>query len=344
LLAASVTLLGIVAACSSDSPAPAPGGSGSGSGGSATGGSAGSSTTGGTGGGTSGSGTGGSGGTTTGGASTAGSANGGGGAAAGGSTGGSGGSGGAVGGSGGSGGAPSGTAPTCKKETPSPNGARPIECDYLLQSIDFEDSLSYPSPPASIKITNYGKAIGQTAVNKCSPFCYGKNLTVGIDIVGSQPDTLKGEVIAEFPATGPGLPITAADGSRNTLAWITFDGDAAPTFEITTQLVLQTATGVVASVETKPYFKPGGNQNPFGPFSIQDDYSYKNGAEFKYFAVNGAQGFPAAPQNVTGIGVRITAKATAGQEWHGVAYIDHLQVRAPSPNNPTDAGAYPYGL
>lgn len=344
LLAATVTLLGSVAACSSDSPSPAPGSAGTaGSGGSTTAGSGGTTATGGSAAGTSGSSTGGTGGSAAGGTGTSGSMNGGGA----GGTAGSGGSGGAAGGSGGSGGtggAPSGTAPTCKKETPSPNGARPIECDYLLQSIDFEDSLSYPSPPTSIKVTNYGKAIGQTAVNKCSPFCYGKNLTVGIDIVGSQPETLKGEVIAEFPATGPGLPITAADGNRNTLAWITFDGDAAPTFEITTQLVLQTSTGVVASVEQKPYFKPGGNQNPFGPFSIQDDYSYKNGAEFKYFAVNGNNGFPTAPQNVTGIGIRITAKATAGQEWHGVAYIDHLQVRAPSPNNPTDAGDYPYGL
>lgn len=254
------------------------------------------------------------------------------------------GSAGANGGSAGGAGAPTGTPPTCKTPTPSPNGARPIECDYLLQSIDFEDEHSYASPPASIKITSYGKAIGQTAVNACSPFCYGKNLTVGIDIVGGQEETLKGEVIALFPATGPGLPIAAADGNRNTLAWITFDGEAKPPFEIDTQLVLETTTGVVASVENKPFFKPGGNQNPFGPFSIQNDYSYNNGAEFKYFAVNGNSGFPTAPQNVIGIGFRITAKATAGQEWHGVAYIDHLQVRAPSPNDPTDAGAYPYGL
>ena len=52
----------------------------------------------------------------------------------------------------------------------------------------------------------------------------------------------------------------------------------------------------------------------------------------------------AASTNVTGIGFRITAKATAGQEWHGVAYIDHAQIRGGGADNPTDAGPYPYGL
>lgn len=286
---------------------------------------------------------------TTAGAATGGAAVGGAGSGSGGAAGGAGGGSAGAGGSAagaGTGGAPTGTAPTCKKETPSPNNARPIECDYLLQSIDFEDKYSYASPPAAIRVTNYGKAVGQTAVNKCSPVCFGKNLTVGIDIVGGKEETLKGEVIVDYPATGGGLPIAAADNTRNILAWITFDGDAKPSFEIDTQLVLQTADGVVASTETKPYFKPGGNQNPFGPFSIVDDYSYKNGAEFKYFNATGSGGFPTAPKSVTGIGFRFTAKATAGQEWHGVAYIDHLQVRAGSPKDPDEnvAGKYPYGL
>jgi hypothetical protein len=252
---------------------------------------------------------------------------------------GSAGAGGSQAGAGGMGGAPAGTPPTCAKETPSPNGAKPIECDYLLQSLDFEDMHSYASPPTSIKVTNYGTAFGQFAINKCSPFCYAKNLTVGVDIVGGNDATTKGEIIAEFPATGNGLPITAADANRNILAWITFDGAKKPDFEIDTQLVLQTAGGVVPSVETKQYFKPGGNQAPFGPFT---DQSYQQGAEFKYFNAVGANGFPSMPANVTGIGFRIVAKATAGQEWHGVAYIDHLQVRAPSPNNPQ--GTYPFGL
>ena len=259
--------------------------------------------------------------------------------AAGGSSG-AGGAGGASGAGGsGSGGAPSGTAPTCKTPTPSPNGAKPIECDYLLQSIDFETMYSYASPPTSIKVTSFGAAFGQFAINNCSPFCYAKNLTVGVDIVGGSDATTKGEIIAEFPATGDGLPITTADANRNILAWITFDGETKPDFEIDTQLVLETAGGVVPSVETKQYFKPGGNQAPFGPFS---DQSYAMGGEFKYFNAVGANGFPTMPANVTGIGFRIVAKATAGQQWHGVAYIDHLQVRAPSPNNPQ--GQYPYGL
>jgi hypothetical protein len=264
-------------------------------------------------------------------------------AGTGGSGGGSGGAGGGGGAGGnataGAGGAPAGTPPTCAKETPSPNGAKPIECDYLLQSIDFEDMHSYATTPANIKTTAFGKAFGQFAINKCSPFCYAKNLTVGVDIVGGSDATTKGEIIVDYPATGNGLPITAADANRNILAWITFDGAKKPDFEIDTQLVLQTSGGVVPSVEVKQYFKPGGNNNPFGPFT---ENSYQQGAEFKYFNAVGGQGFPTAPTNVTGIGFRIVAKATAGQEWHGVAYIDHLQVRAPSPNNPQ--GNYPFGL
>ena len=38
------------------------------------------------------------------------------------------------------------------------------------------------------------------------------------------------------------------------------------------------------------------------------------------------------------------ANLPAGQEWHGVAYINHLQIRTGGADNPTDAGAYPYGL
>ncbi|HEY4105158.1 MAG TPA: hypothetical protein VGM44_14770, partial [Polyangiaceae bacterium] len=216
---------------------------------------------------------------------------------------------------------------------------------YLLQSIDFEDKFDYPTTAADLKITNYGGAFGQTAINDCSPYCYGKNLTVGVDIVGGgSAAQLQGEVIVEFPKTGTGLPITVADMSRNSLAWITFDGAAKPAFEIDTQLVIETATAVIPSVESKPFFKPGGNLNPFGPFNVTNDYSYGNGSEFKYFNVAGANGFPSMPANVTGIGFRINAKASAGQEWHGVAYIDHLQIRGGGGDNPTDAGAYPYGL
>ncbi|HEX3776591.1 MAG TPA: hypothetical protein VHV51_19095, partial [Polyangiaceae bacterium] len=176
------------------------------------------------------------------------------GGSAGASAGSSGSAGASVGGSGGAAGsanvagAGNGTAPTCTKSTPSPNDDRAGECDYLLQSIDFEDEFDYPTTPADIKITSYGSAFGQTAINDCSPYCYGKNLTVGIDIVGGgSAAQLQGEVIVEFPKTGTGLPITVADMSRNSLAWITFDGAAKPAFEIDTQLVIETASGVVPS-------------------------------------------------------------------------------------------------
>jgi hypothetical protein len=222
---------------------------------------------------------------------------------------------------------------------------RPSECDYLLQSIDFEDSFGYASPSGSIKVTSFGEALGLFAVNACSPYCYAKNLTVGVDIVGGgRPAQLQGEIIVEFPPTGPGLPIAAADASRNGLAWITFDGPAKPAFEIDTQLVLETGAGIVSAVEAKPFFKTGGKLVPFGPFDVTNNYSYANGCEFKYFPMTSANGFPSAPANVTGMGFRIIAKAVAGQEWHGVAYIDHAQIRGAGPDNPTDAGPYPYGL
>ena len=161
---------------------------------------------------------------------------------------------------------------------------------------------------------------------------------------GGSPSQLQGEIIVEFPATDTGLPITAADATRSGLAWITFDGPAPPPFEIDTQLVLETSAGIVPAVESKVFFKPGGNLAPFGPFNVTNNYSYGNGCEFKYFPMTTATGFPTAPTNVTGIGFRITAQASATQEWHGVAYLDHLQIRGAGGDNPTDAGAYPYGL
>ena len=238
------------------------------------------------------------------------------------------------------------TPPTCAKNTPEPNSAlnRAGECDFLLQSLDFEDSLSYPTTPAQIKITSFGQAFGLAAINSCSPYCFSKNLTVGIDIVGGSSAQTQGEIIIEFPATGEGLPITAADMSRDSLAWLTFDGANKPPFEIDTQMVIETsAPAIIPAVEVKAFFKPGGTKNPFGPFSIAGDYSYANGSEFKYFKVARPEGFPTAPTNVTGMGFRIMAKATAGQEWHGVAYIDHLQIRSNTAKK-DPPGTYPYGL
>jgi hypothetical protein len=245
------------------------------------------------------------------------------------------------------------TLPTCAKVTPPPNdtggaqGSRPSECDYLLQSLDFEDMYSYASPASSIKVTNFGQAFGLFEVNNCSPYCYAKNLTVGIDIVGGGSQAqLQGEIIVELPATGAGLPITTVDATqanmRDALAWITFDGAAPPPFEIDTQFVVETSAGVIPAVEVKAFFKTQ-NLSPFGPFSVANNYSYGNGSEFKYFPVTSANGFPNPLTNVIGMGFRIVAKATAGQSWHGVAYIDHMHVRLPAgPDMP--AGAYPFGL
>jgi len=242
------------------------------------------------------------------------------------------------------------TPPTCAKVTPPPNdvggaqGSRPSECDYLLQSLDFEDMYSYPSSTA-VKVSG---AFGLSQVNNCSPYCYAKNLTVGIDIVGGgTADQLQGDIIVEFAATGPGLPITVVDATqantRDALAWITFDGAAAPPFEIDTQLIVETGGSVIVpAVEVKAFFKTK-NLSPFGPFSVANNYSYGNGCEFKYFPFTSATGFPNALMNVTGMGFRIVAKATAGQSWHGVAYIDHMHIRLPAAAD-MPAGNYPFGL
>jgi len=242
------------------------------------------------------------------------------------------------------------TPATCAKPTPPPNdtggaqGSRPGECDYLLQSLDFEDMYSYSTTTANIKTTG---VFGLYEINDCSPYCYAKNLTVGIDIVGGGSQAqLQGDVIVEFPATGPGLPITTIDGTnanmRDALAWITFDGAAAPAFEIDTQLVVETSAGVVPAVEVKPFFE-NKNLAPFGPFSVANNYSYGNGSEFKYFPFTSTNGFPNGAMNVTGMGFRIVAKATAGQSWHGVAYIDHMHIRLPAAAD-MPAGTYPFGL
>jgi|HubBroStandDraft_1064217.scaffolds.fasta_scaffold113574_2 hypothetical protein len=246
------------------------------------------------------------------------------------------------------------TQPTCAKSTPAPNdtggaqGSRPSECDYPDQSLDFEDSLGYASSTGTIKVTDFGQAFGLYEINNCSPYCYAKNLTVGVDIVGGDnPATLQGEFIVEFPQTGPGLPITNA-AMRNSLAWITFDGAAKPPFEIDTQMVVETTTGIVPAVEVKPFFKANGNI-PFGPFNVANNYSYGNGCEFKYFPITATSGFPSGLTNVTGMGFRIVAKAAAGQEWHGVVYVDHMYIRDDADADwPAEAGGnsndYPFGL
>jgi hypothetical protein len=223
------------------------------------------------------------------------------------------------------------TPPTCKAPKPSPiPSMKPTnECDYLLQSVDFEDNYSYATPASSIHLTSFGTAMGLFEINNCSPYCYSKALTVGIDIVGGgDAKALQGEIIVKFPDTGGALPITTAVG-RDSLAWIMLDGPTAPPFKITAQLVVENATGTIPAVETRQL-----------GYANWLDYQH---AEFKYFPVT-ATTFTAPPTNLTGIGFRIMAPANLpkGMEWHGVAYIDHLQIRAGQPKDPP--GAYPYGL
>jgi hypothetical protein len=221
------------------------------------------------------------------------------------------------------------TPPTCKTPKPNPNGGRASECDYLLQSLDFDDMYSYPSPAGSITVTNYGTAFGLYEINNCGPYCYTKALTVGVDIVGGDASSLQGEIIVHFPTTGPGLPITTAIG-RDSLAWIELDGPTMPPFKITGQMVFETPAGIVTGTEVKAL--------------AYNNWLNYQAAEFKYFGLK-QEMFSGPPVNVTGIGFRIAAPAglAKGMEWHGVAYIDHLQIRSgAAPANPP--GGYPYGL
>jgi hypothetical protein len=225
------------------------------------------------------------------------------------------------------------TPPTCKTPVPSPIPAmKPTsECDFLLQSLDFEDMYNYNSP--QIEITNFGTALGAYEINKCMPYCYAKELTIGVDIVGGgDPTGLQGEVIVHFPATGPELPITTAVG-RDSLAWIQLSGDTAPPFKIMAQLVVESSTAGI--IPAKNMVQVGYNAW----------LNYQN-AEVKYFGIGAAPGGPFAtdPVNIVGMGFRIFAPANLpkGMEWHGLLIIDHMEIRKGGEDMP--AGTYPYGL
>ncbi|HVU50877.1 MAG TPA: hypothetical protein VHL80_09335, partial [Polyangia bacterium] len=226
------------------------------------------------------------------------------------------------------------TPPTCKtpKPSPIPSQKPTSECDFLLQSLDFEDNYSYVA--SQIEITSYGTALGAYAINNCSPYCYSKELTIGVDIVGGgDPKALQGEVIVHFPTTGPELPIATAVG-RDSLAWIQLGGDTAPPFKIMAQLVYESSTAGI--IPAKDMHQVGYN----------DWLSYQN-AEFKYFGIKSTAAggpFTAEPVNIVGIGFRIMAPADLpkGMEWHGVVYLDHLQIRHGGEDMPP--GTYPYGL
>jgi len=225
------------------------------------------------------------------------------------------------------------TPPTCKTPVPSPIPAmKPTsECDFLLQSLDFEDMYSYVAP--SIEITNYGTALGLYEVNKCMPYCYAKELTIGVDIVGGgDPTGLQGEVIVHFPMTGAELPIATAVG-RDSLAWIQLSGDKAPPFKIMAQLVVESSTAGI--IPAKDMIQVGYNAW----------LNYQN-AEVKYFGIGAAPNGPFAtdPVNIVGMGFRIFAPANLpkGMEWHGLLIIDHMEIRKGGEDMPP--GTYPYGL
>jgi len=136
-----------------------------------------------------------------------------------------------------------------------------------------------------------------------------------------------------FPATGPELPITTAVG-RDSLAWIQLGGDAAPPFKIMAQLVVESSTaGIIPAKDMRQV-------------GFNDWLSYQM-AEFKYFGITGPPSGPFGavdPVNIVGMGFRIMAPAglPKGMEWHGVVYIDHMEIRKGPENMPP--GTYPYGL
>jgi hypothetical protein len=221
------------------------------------------------------------------------------------------------GGGGGSGGS-GGKVPVCA--TPAPNEGveratnNYIECDVEEQGIDFDVMANYAEgrkpgyDPGTtpVSFTNYGTAFTGSAVQDCHAYCYKSNLTLGLDLIAGAEASLRGEVLFGFPPTV--APIADATG-RLSLGWIYVDGPALPAgTKLTVQMVLQNDKGVSL-----------GN----GPI----DAGLKKWIEFKYFPIqNGFQ--PDDLKNVTHIGFRATlAPANLAQDWHGVVYADHFQLR-----------------
>ena len=225
------------------------------------------------------------------------------------------------------------TQPTCKTPVPSPiPSMKPTsECDFLLQSLDFEDMYSYKAP--SIEVTDFGTALGLYEINNCMPYCYAKALTVGVDIVGGgDPKALQGEIIVRFPTTGAELPIATAVG-RDSFAWVQLSGPTAPPFTIMAELVVESSTAGI--IPTKKAMQVGYNSW----------LNYQN-AEARNVGIQDVPNgpFTASPVNITGIGFRIMAPANLpkGMEWHGLLIIDHMEIRKGGEDMPP--GTYPYGL
>jgi hypothetical protein len=189
-----------------------------------------------------------------------------------------------------------------------------VECDVEDQAIDFDVAANY-SPPRKpgydpsttpVTITNFGTALTGYEVQLCHPYCYKGNLTLGVDVVASQADSLHGEALFDFPPTV--APIVAPAG-RASLGWLYLDGPALPAgMTVTAQMVLKSQDkGLLVGSENKKI-------------------TLKTWAEFRYFPIQ--QAFNVADLvNVTSIGFRLTFVATGTQEWHGVVYADHFQLR-----------------
>jgi hypothetical protein len=191
-----------------------------------------------------------------------------------------------------------------------------IECDVEAQAIDFDVMAAYPEPrqpgydptTTPVSFTDYGTAFSGSAVQECHPYCYKGNLTLGLDLVPGSEQSLRGEALFAFPPSV--APIANAMG-RNSLGWIYLDGPPLPAgTKLTVQMVLKSADKTTTALGS-------------GPHDLVPGAWY----EFKYFPIQ--QGFQAADLvNVTHIGFRATLTPVAmAQQWSGVIYADHFQLR-----------------
>ena len=261
------------------------------------------------------------GGNATGGVASGGMAGGGVGGLAGGTGGGSAGTGGSAGGTGGggTGGNGSGKTPTCITNAVMEGVDRSdnnyIECDVEDQAIDFDVAAAYKPPrkpgydPATtaVTFTDFGTALTGSAVQECHPYCYRGNLTIGLDLIAGAEKSLQGEVLFAFP---PSVAPIADPKGRASLGWVYVDGPPLPAgTTLTLTMVLKSMDkGVVIAKDNKTM-------------------AYKKWAEFRYFPID--QGFAAGDLvNITHIGFRVTlTPAASAQDWHGVIYADHFQLR-----------------
>jgi hypothetical protein len=188
-----------------------------------------------------------------------------------------------------------------------------VECDVEDQAIDFDVAANYPAPrkpgydPSTtpVTISDFGSALTGYEVQQCHPYCYKGNLTIGVDVVPAIASSLRGEALFDFP---PSVSPIVAPAGRASLGWLYLDGPALPAgTTVTAQMLLKSKDkGLLVGSENKKI-------------------TLKTWAEFRYFPIQ--QAFNVADLvNVTSIGFRLTF-AGATQEWHGVVYADHFQLR-----------------